>query len=90
MKFIELNAVDPFTEGEDAFNPVYIAENNVVHIEGFSGPFQLQAYGPDGRVTVTGRSKQIIGGSLLILGVGGYRIVRESPKAVLEVLKSSF
>ena len=84
--FITLYCPDCFTEGEDAFNPVFIRAGNIVHIEGFSGPFQLQAYGPDGRVVPINKHKQIVGGSLVILAVGGYRIVREDPKTVLDIV----
>lgn len=89
-KFIALSGIDPFSEKENAVNPIYVRPNNIVHLEPFSGPFHLQAFGPDGRVSTTGRFKQIIGGSLIFLGMGGQRIVSENPQQVLEMLSSTF
>lgn len=85
-QFITLHCPDPFSDEEGSFNPVHLRATNVVHVEGFSGPFQLQAYGPDGRIVPINKHKQIIGGSLVILAIGGYRIVRESPSQVLEIV----
>lgn len=87
-KFVALSGIDPFSEKPDATNTIYLLPQNIIHIEGFSGPYQLQSYGPDGRLVLNGKFKQILGGSVLFLGIGGQRIVTEDPKTIIEVLES--
>lgn len=84
--FVKLNAVDPFSHDEDAFNAIYVRPRNIAHVETFSGPFPLQAYGPDGRITTTGQHRQVLCASLVYLAVGGSRIVKETPDEVMELL----
>ena len=84
--FIRLNAVDPFSNKEDAFNPIYVRPRNVAHVENFSGPFPLQAYGPDGRLTTTGKHRDVLCAGLLYLAVGGSRVVKETPDEVMELI----
>jgi len=86
MKFIAFSGIDPFSDKDGASNTIYVRPDNIYHIEQYTGPFQLQAYGPDGKLVYTGKFKQIIGGSLLWLAVGGQRIVTESPATVLETI----
>lgn len=87
MKFIPLSGIDPFSEEPDAANTIYVRPENIIHMEFYSGPFGLQAYGPDGKCTFTGKHKQILGGTMVWLGVGGQRIVLETPKAIMELIK---
>jgi hypothetical protein len=82
--FIELQAIDPFIEDDNTGNTIYVKASNIIHIESYSGPFQMQAYGPDGRLTMTGKSKQVIGGSIIMLGIGGQRICIDSASSILE------
>jgi hypothetical protein len=90
MKYIALSGIDPFSEKIDAVNTIYIRPHIIVHIEGYSGMMHLVAYGPDGRVTPTGKFKQVLCGSMLMLASGGTRIVSESPRQVLDLVETDF
>jgi hypothetical protein len=90
MKFMSLSGIDPFSDKEDATNPIWIKPENIIQIEPYSGTFPLQAYGPDGRLMQTGKFKTIIGGSLVIIAPGGSRVISEPPAKVLEMLSSFF
>jgi len=89
MKYITLNAIDPFSEEDSATNPIYLIAHNIVHFEHYSGPFHLQAWAPNGQVMTTGKYKQLLGCTLLFLAVGGQRIVSESPQQFLEILNET-
>jgi len=81
MTFIKLKMVDPMTESDDA-NEVYMRPTHIVHIEPYMGPFGLQAFGPDGKCTHTGKYKQV-SGSLMMLYGGAQRIVQETPQEII-------
>ena len=86
--FIKLHAADPFSEEDDAFNPIFVRAENIAHIETFMGPFTLQAFGPDGRCVPNGKHRVIQGG-LVMLAVGGSRVVKETPADVMALMAES-
>lgn len=90
MKHIVLHAMDAFSDKDDATNPIYILPQNIIQFERYSGPFHLQAYAPDGRPMPTGKFKQVLCGSLVMLAVGGARIVAENPEQIVEILSGTF
>jgi hypothetical protein len=79
--FIKLKMVDPMTETDEA-NEVYIRPGHILQVEPYIGPFGIQAWGPDGKCSYTGRFKQV-SGSLMLLYGGSQRVVQESVKDVM-------
>ena len=87
--FITLKAADPLTDDEGAFNIIHLRPIQVIQFEPYSGPFRLQAYGPDGNLALTGQSKQVLGGSMVLLGGNGGRIVYDTPSEILAKIKEA-
>lgn len=87
MNFIEVNAYDPYSDDPAATNVVYIRPENIVHIELYSGPYGIMAYAPNGQCMPTGRVKMIVNASLIMLAMGGTRIVNDTPSQLLEKIK---
>lgn len=87
MNFIEVNAFDPYSEDPSDTNVIYIRPQNVVHIELYSGPYGIMAYAPNGQSMPTGKIKMIINASLIMLAMGGTRIVKETPSELIEKIK---
>lgn len=87
--FITLKAADPFTADPTAYNEMYIRPNAIMHFEPYSGPFSLQAWGPNGALQHTGSFKQILCGTLVMLYGGGCRIYLDSPSDVMSKIKNS-
>ena len=85
--FIELSGIDSFSDDLNAVNTIYLRPNTIMHIELFSGPYPLSGYAPNGAIVASGRTKQIINGSILILSDHSRRIVAEHPSVVLEMVK---
>lgn len=81
--FIAVRAVDPLTDKDDC-NKIYLRPQNIVHIEPWSGPFNIMAWGPDGRCVQTGRTKDVLGGTMILLAVGGQRVLYDKTSDVLE------
>jgi len=87
--FIQLKEADPIIDDDGAFNIIYVRPIQIVQFEPYSGPFNLQAFGPDGRLTATGRFKQVLGGSMVLLHNAGGRIVYDSPAEILEKIREA-
>lgn len=83
-KFIVLKAADPLTEDPASFNEMYIRPHTIMHFEPYSGPFGVQAWGPNGALQHTGRFKQILCGTLAMLYGGGCRIYLNSPTDIMK------
>lgn len=89
MWFIKVHATDPYSEEDDAYNAIYVRPGNIAHIESYSGPISLQGIGPDGRSCPNGKSRMIVGAGLIMLGVGGTRIVRETPDEIIALIQET-
>jgi len=84
MNFIKIKMADSMTE-EDTANDVYIRPHMIMQIEPYSGPFGLHSFGPDGRAMANGKHKQILGGSLIMLG-NQSRVCHDSPDVIMQKL----
>lgn len=89
-KFIKLRGIDSFMEDPSAANDIYLKPEIICHLETYSGMWPIQAFGPDGRVVMTGRHKQIINGTSIIFYNGQARHVLDDLKSVMDILDQPF
>lgn len=85
-QFIELKGIDPYSKDPSDCNSIYIKINNILQIENFSGFFPIIKFGAN-QIEQTGETKFIVSGSLVLLHIGGQRVVLDKPKDIVNIVE---